>query len=73
MATATRLEAYLLGTNSESAESVLLLQRFLTMILDSEGAPVLMIGAINGLSLQSMACCIALCTNGLLKHLAFCA
>ena len=45
----------------------------LTMILDTEGAPVLMIGAMEELSLQDAACCIALCTNGHSEHLAFCA
>ena len=46
---------------------------FLTELLDAEGAPVLMIGAMERLSLQNAACCVALHANGHLKHLAFCA
>jgi len=46
---------------------------FLTTILDSKGAPVLMIGAMEGLSLQNAACGLALRTNGQLKHLGHCA
>ena len=42
-------------------------------ILDAEGPPVLMIGAMEGPSLPDAACRIALRTNGHLKHLAFCA
>jgi len=41
---------------------------FLAMMLDAEGAQVLMIGAMDGLSLQDAACCIALRTNGHLRH-----
>jgi len=38
-------------------------------LLDAEGAPVLMIGAMEGLLLQNAVCCVAVHTNGLLKHL----
>ena len=41
---------------------------FVAMMLDAEGAQVLMIGAMDGLSLQDAACCIALRTNGHLRH-----
>jgi len=43
------------------------------MMLDAEGAPVLMIGAMEGLSLQNAACGIVLRMNGHLKHIVFCA
>jgi len=46
---------------------------FVAMMLDAEGAPVLMIGAMEGLSLQNAACCIVLRMNGHLKHIVFCA
>ena len=46
---------------------------FLTMILNAKGVPVRMIGAMEGLSLQSAACGLALRTSGQLKHLARCA
>ena len=36
---------------------------FLTMILEAEGTPVLMIDASEGPPLQNAACCIALRTN----------
>jgi len=44
---------------------------FLAMILHVEGAPALMINAMEGLSRQKAAGYIALCTNSHLKHLAF--
>ena len=45
---------------------------FLTLILDTKGVPVQLIGAMEGLSLQNAACGLAPRTNGQLKHLAFC-
>ena len=42
-------------------------------MLDAECVPVLMRGTMERLSLQNAACCIALCVNGHVKHLAFCA
>ena len=41
------------------------------MILHVEGAPALMIDAMEGLSHQKAACYIALCANSHLKRLAF--
>jgi len=46
-------------------------QRLLTMIEDVEGAPLLMIGAMEGIWLQHVVCCIVVSANGSLKHLAF--
>ena len=46
---------------------------FLTMILGGRGAPVQLIVAMEGLSLQNAACGFALRTYGQSKHIGLCA